>query len=124
MDDGKIQIALSRFAEIVSDEWQIDSVWLFGSRARGDARPDSDIDVAVVLSGNSAEFDYWAVNTKLSDIAYDVLVETGELVSALPLWRNQWDDPSIHSNPSLVENIRREGVVVKWRNKDQTLKIY
>ncbi|WP_315923269.1 nucleotidyltransferase domain-containing protein [Mesorhizobium sp. SP-1A] len=107
-----MQSALSRFAEAVSGEWQIDSIWLFGSRARGDAGPDSDIDVAVVLSGTSAEFDYWAVNNKLSGIAYDVMVETGELVSPLPLWRNQWDDPSIHSNPSLVNNIRREGVVL------------
>ncbi|MBW3534989.1 MAG: nucleotidyltransferase domain-containing protein, partial [Gemmatimonadetes bacterium] len=28
---------------------EVRAVWLYGSRARGDARPDSDVDVLVVL---------------------------------------------------------------------------
>src|SRR5512147_3289994 len=35
---------------------QLEAVYLYGSHARGDARPDSDIDVLVVLNG---EFDYF-----------------------------------------------------------------
>lgn len=110
MDHGKIQNALSRFGEIVSNEWEVDFVLLFGSQARGDAMPESDIDVAVVFSGNSLDFDYWTVRTKLSDIAYDILLEIGEIISPLPLWRNQWDDPSLHTNPALVANIHRDGI--------------
>lgn len=41
---------------------QLKSVELFGSRARGDARPDSDIDVLVVVRK-------W--NTKIDDTIYD-----------------------------------------------------
>src|SRR5207253_8872198 len=36
-----------------SNKPQIAEVWLFGSRARGDNRDDSDLDVAVVMAGNS-----------------------------------------------------------------------
>jgi uncharacterized protein len=42
------QAALERIVQAVS-AWRPDQVILFGSSARGDARPDSDLDVMVVL---------------------------------------------------------------------------
>jgi predicted nucleotidyltransferase len=45
----------------------IDSVLLFGSRARGDARGDSDYDVAVLFKGGERPA---TVRTLLSDAAY------------------------------------------------------
>jgi predicted nucleotidyltransferase len=43
---------MSRFHAALYDAYgpRLERVVLFGSRARGDARPDSDYDVAVVLS--------------------------------------------------------------------------
>jgi predicted nucleotidyltransferase len=50
---------------VISDSWialivdwarqdsDIAEVWLYGSRARGDNRPDSDIDLAIVPIGNA-----------------------------------------------------------------------
>jgi hypothetical protein len=35
-----------------------DAIWLFGSRARGEARPDSDFDLLVVLPDGRPEEDY------------------------------------------------------------------
>ena len=40
---------LDRFKALVSTRFQLHKVVLFGSRARGDADPDSDLDVVVVL---------------------------------------------------------------------------
>lgn len=53
MDGNKIAIntdwaALRRFAELVRDEYGAEHIWLFGSRACGDERRDSDYDVIVV----------------------------------------------------------------------------
>jgi uncharacterized protein len=45
---------LKRLQSWLAAEPEITAAWLFGSRARGDARPDSDVDVAVlpVAGGN------------------------------------------------------------------------
>ena len=83
------------------------SAFLFGSHARGEGRKDSDVDVAVVLTEMPASL----IDTKLSlsDIAYDVLLETGVLIQPMPLSEDEWDHPECHGNPRLIANIRREG---------------
>jgi hypothetical protein len=50
----------------------VESVVLFGSRARGDASPDSDYDVAVVLKHLSSNRD---VRRRLADAAWEHVVE-------------------------------------------------
>lgn len=81
---------------------------LFGSRARGDHRSDSDADVAVLLGDTPGKF----LPTKLvlADLAFDVLLETGVRVEPLPIWPDEWAHPEAYSNPRLLENIAREGV--------------
>ncbi|MGA8193772.1 MAG: nucleotidyltransferase domain-containing protein [Acetobacteraceae bacterium] len=54
---------------------------LFGSRARGDARPDSDYDVAVFLRDMADRF---AEMDRLADPGTDICDETGEFVHAMP----------------------------------------
>lgn len=46
----------------------------------------------------------------MADIAFDVMLETGILVMALPLWEEEFEHPKRFSNPGLIHNIRREGV--------------
>lgn len=81
---------------------------LFGSRARGEQRPDSDADVAVLLAGEHAcRVD---VALHLADIAFDVILETGLLAEATPFWQDEWAHPERFSNPVLIERIHQEGV--------------
>lgn len=81
---------------------------MFGSRARGTHRVDSDADVVVLLEGEHARL----VPTKMAmaNLAFDVLMETGINISPLPIWMDQWDHPERFSNPALLENIAREGI--------------
>jgi len=60
---------------------RVGRVVLFGSRARGDARPDSDCDVAVLLKDLA---DRWDEVDRIADIATDIMDETGEFVHAMP----------------------------------------
>lgn len=100
--------ALREFARRLVDRYPVQRVILFGSRARGTQRTDSDADVAVLLRGVRGRF----LDTKLEmvDIAYDVLLETGIHIQPLPIWENEWEHPETHSNPRLLQNIEREGI--------------
>ncbi len=62
-------------------------IHLFGSRARGNARPDSDYDVAVVLNDLG---DFWTEKMRLADIAYDQLLARDIHVQAHPFGLNEW----------------------------------
>jgi predicted nucleotidyltransferase len=78
---------------------------LFGSQARGDARPDSDIDVLVVLKG--------AVNPgeeieKTGNIVANLSRENDTVISCLFMDEYRF----INRNGALLRNIRKEGIVL------------
>jgi len=100
--------ALRLFLVQVSARYAVSCAYLFGSRARGDFRADSDADVAVLLHGQPGAF----LDTKLdlADIAYDVLLETGIRIQPLPVWEVEWAHPEVYSNPRLLGNISRDGI--------------
>ena len=81
---------------------------LFGSRARGTHRSDSDADLAVILKGAAGP--RYKVAGEMAGIAFDVMQETGVLVDPLPLWEDELNRLELFSNPALIEQIKREGV--------------
>lgn len=100
--------AVEAFLAEVARRHAMADALIFGSRARGEARRDSDADVAVVLRGTPGHRVDAAL--EMADIAFDVMMQTGILVDALPLWEEEWEHPERFSNPVLIENIRRDGV--------------
>ena len=76
--------------------------------ARRTHRADSDPDVAFLLRGEHQRF----LSTKLamSDVAFDVMLETGINISPLPVWLDEWSHPETNSNPDLLRNIANEGI--------------
>lgn len=105
--DPTTALALRSFVERLSSRFRVGTAILFGSRARATAGQDSDTDVAVVLHGPRAKF----IETTLAmtDIAYDVLLETGIHIQPLPIWQDEWEHPETHRNPRLLRNIERDG---------------
>ncbi|NJN67765.1 MAG: HEPN domain-containing protein [Chloroflexaceae bacterium] len=81
-------------------------VVLFGSQARGDAEPGSDVDVLVVLRGAEppAEED----RAFASALSYDLLLRYEHLASLLHTSLESY----LHEQSPLMINIRREGVVL------------
>ena len=108
--DPHIQVATSAFKEKLALHFDVNQTFLFGSMARQSGHAESDADVAVVLNGSTGKF----IDTKfaMDDLAYEVLLDTGIRIQPLPIWLNEWENPTSFPNPSLLYNIQREGLVV------------
>ncbi|MGO9006052.1 MAG: nucleotidyltransferase domain-containing protein [Beijerinckiaceae bacterium] len=92
----------------VADLYSVSEGILFGSRARHTHHAESDADIAVVLNGTHGNRTAAALD--MAGIAFDVLLETGVLVEALPLWEDEIRHPELFRNPALIHKIRRDGV--------------
>ena len=98
----------SAFADALQAHYgdRLKRIFLFGSRARGDHRPDSDADVAVVLEDG----DWSKVKelVALGELSFDILIDYRLNIHGWPLAESEWNDPERHSNPFLVRAIRRD----------------
>jgi predicted nucleotidyltransferase len=95
-------------AEIVKRlvaEFQPERIYLFGSRARGDAGPDSDYDLLMVL-GQLSEPAY-----RLAQRAHSLLWGLGTAADIL-VWPRQAFDQRLHLRASLPATVAREGVLL------------
>jgi len=98
----------SAFLAKLKGRYDVAEAIVFGSRARGDHHPDSDLDLAVVLKGARRDF----IDTKLdmAGIAFDVMLETGVLVQPFPMWDGDLAHPERFTNPALIRTIAEEGI--------------
>lgn len=109
--DSETEATARRFLGLIADRYEIAGALLYGSRARGTHRPDSDADLAVILRGEHQHF--LSAKLAMADVAFDVLLETGIRVSPLPIWLDEWKHPENHSNPALLRTIATEGIPVQ-----------
>ena len=79
-------------------------IWAFGSRARGTADEESDLDVCIVLDDNSE-----AAESQITHIAWEVGFENEMLIMPVVYSRADFESGILSFSP-LVRMIRREGV--------------
>lgn len=77
---------------------------LFGSEARGEAGPRSDIDVLVVLE--TQDGDYGDELERCLTAVYPVALRLGRRVSVKPLTRDEYE----RGDSPLLREVRRSGV--------------
>jgi predicted nucleotidyltransferase len=99
-DDPVLKRFKAALKEIYGD--RIERVVLFGSRARGDARHDSDYDIAVFLRELP---DIWKERHRLADLRVDFLDDTGAFFDAKPNPITAYRDRT-----PLMHEIRRDGL--------------
>lgn len=97
---------MTRFRQALEAAYgaRLERVVLYGSRARGDARPDSDWDVAVFIRDPE---DIWDETGRLAAIETDLFYETGALINAFPFRAAAYDDPT-----GFMNEVRQDGVAL------------
>jgi len=98
---------LDRFKTLVSTRLRVHKVILFGSRARGDADPQSDLDVVVVLEGGVEA----GAQEYVSDCAWEAGFEHGIVVVPVVFTRGEWEHGPERQS-LFVKAVETEGVPV------------
>jgi uncharacterized protein len=102
----RIDPVLERFRQALAELYgpALDRVVLFGSRARGDAHPDSDYDVAVFLKDMGDRRSEW---NRLADLRVRFLDEGGPFFEAIPFRASDYQ-----KRTPLMHEIRRDGLTL------------
>ena len=80
---------------------------LFGSEARGDARPDSDIDVLILVDKEKISLqDRQTITFPL----YDVELDTGIMISPKVFSKQVWEEKM--SITPFYRNVMKEGILL------------
>lgn len=80
---------------------------LFGSRARGEGRPDSDVDIALIVAEGA---DDWQLIGDLAELAYYEFLHSGILIQPVPIALKHWTNPEHFPRPGLLRNVLRDGI--------------
>lgn len=105
MTDKDYKIA-KKFKNRLAKEVQLVDFKVFGSRARGNADENSDLDVFIEV-----EFIDKFVEDKIEEIAWEVGFKNFILISPLVFSRNEFENSPLKVAP-IVRSIKREGVAV------------
>jgi predicted nucleotidyltransferase len=81
---------------------KLKAVYLYGSYARGDYRPGSDVDVMILLKDYK---NYWEEIRKTSELMSEVSLEYDLLVSRIFMTEAKWQTP----DTPLLRNIHQDG---------------
>lgn len=79
--------------------------YLFGSRARGDSKPDSDWDILILVDDFKVTNE---VEDKFRDDLYDIELESGQVISTFIYTKDYWQSTLIYS--PLYKNVNKEGI--------------
>ena len=84
---------------------RLEAVYLYGSQARGDARPASDIDVLIILRD---DFDYFEMMGLTSELAWKLSLENDVVISRVFVSKESFDQ----ANTPFLMSVQREAVPI------------
>lgn len=93
-----------QFASMVRSKFPAAKIWAFGSRTRGDATVESDLDVCVVVDKLDDESD-----SAIMEIAWQIGFKNDVVISTVTFSKIEFEDGPC-SKSGLVQNILDYGV--------------
>lgn len=106
MNANDLNIA-NKLKDMLKKKVKLHQVILFGSRARGDAEPDSDMDVLVVLDEEETR----ELRHIVSDCAWEAGFNDGVVVVPIVVSRKRWENGPERAS-LLAMAVREEGVPI------------
>lgn len=105
MRDPALQPLLAWLRQRLTDLYggRLERLVLYGSHARGDARPGSDVDIALVLAGSVDAADEV---DRTADVVADAVLGFGRFVSIYPLSAADYEA----AGRAIIRSVRAEGV--------------
>lgn len=96
---------IERISKTIHDKDHTAEAFLFGSRARGDNRKDSDWDILILIDNQNVTNE---IEDNFRDDLYDIELASGQIISTFIYSKEYWAKKLIYS--PLYKNIVREGV--------------
>lgn len=84
----------------------VESIVLYGSVARNEARKDSDIDILIVTRSNDRK-----LYNKISKIRTQTDLENNTLTTLVQMSRTEFKQ-HVKLSPPFMENVLREGIII------------
>ncbi len=99
---------LENFRDTVNARYPelVERMILFGSKARGDAKEDSDLDVLLVIREGD-----WRVKMKLADLACELALGTDTVPALMILTADEWQKQE-RSDSVFSEAVQKDGVFI------------
>ncbi len=97
--------AVEAASEILHRQFPVERVILFGSKARGDDDPESDIDLLVLTTRPVSAAD----KERMTDALFDLQIDRGVVISKLVVPLDDWEHGLYQALP-IHWQIEREGV--------------
>ncbi len=94
--------ALDEVLQRLIAAYQPERVFLFGSRARDNAGPDSDYDLLIIVPDDAPP------ERRRSRLAYEHMWGTGAAADVL-VWTRKYFESRVHLSSSLAATVIREG---------------
>jgi predicted nucleotidyltransferase len=98
-------LIISRIKKTIHDKDHKADVFLFGSRARGDNRSDSDWDILILIDSSKVTNE---IEDQFRDGLYDIELDSGQIISTFIYPKDLWES-SLRYSP-LYKNVKKEGI--------------
>lgn len=98
---------LAELKNVIGEHVPDAQVALYGSAARGTARPDSDYDILVLTKGKLTS----GQERELREAVYELGLDEQVLLSLAVYSRDEWKNPVFRGSP-YRKNVIREGIIV------------
>ena len=90
----------------LKERFDVKEICLFGSKVRGQAGPDSDVDIMIELPKRSPE-----IESEIDDITFEVNLRNDSFITTIVFGQDELEQGPMKESP-IYKTIRKEGIPV------------